>query len=208
MQPTKSRGDSEETPTFQFSWSLIATSGPLVFRSRPGSLSILLESYCNSKTPSAAVPRKIFQFSWSLIATSLGSPFGSPRDPTFNSPGVLLQHRGVQELRSRNRSFQFSWSLIATLNVVEEALKSSFLSILLESYCNLQHPFILTYHFLLINLSILLESYCNTSREVGMHRRPSSFNSPGVLLQPRAPVLIIIYMHAFNSPGVLLQRAV
>ena len=122
-------------------------------------LSILLESYCNN---------------WSRQSRRF---FAS----TFNSPRVLLQHHDAGRPSRAVQNFQFSQSLIATtfhfaiaitllifqsprvlLQPVPPAAidcELSFLSILLESYCNWTRFLSETTSRI---LSILLESYCNT----------------------------------------------
>ena len=143
---------------FQFSWSLIATSGPShsLPHSRP--LSILLESYCNE--------------AWNHLYTASGM--------SFNSPGVLLQRGKACPPGLEAETFQFSWSLIATIIVEASRIMSTVLSILLESYCNADALHELQRRR---SLSILLESYCNTPVNASEQNGTYTFNSPGVLLQ-------------------------
>ncbi|CAI1491844.1 protein of unknown function [Thermococcus nautili] len=101
---------------------------------------------------------------------------------------------------------------------------ATFLSILLESYCNPWHAHVANAGRY---LSILLESYCNEVAVKSMKREVKPFNSPRVLLQLTRfklclneyilSILLESYCNlekldqkldqrdAFNSPRVLLQ---
>ena len=158
MQRPNLNNHVHKCASFQFSWSLIATIFFIKYQinfkilsillesycnifqpsnlSPLSHLSILLESYCNEKEALRSIHHLFFQFSWSLIATKAVEELRAGKTPTFNSPGVLLQHRPC------NCEFLSFWRL----------------SILLESYCNSLSG---GFGFLRIVLSILLESYCN-----------------------------------------------
>ena len=108
-------------------------------------------------------------------------------------------------------------------------LKSSVLSILQESYCNLEDGQQLrgsdasgiTFQFsksliativilavvkLTLLLSILQESYCNPEKVVYLRELELPFNSPRVLLQLRIRGRVCLTPRPFNSPRVLLQH--
>ncbi len=126
---------------FQFSSSLIATEHLVGVAFTHSVLSILLESYCNlSITPGPALWPAYAHLS--ILLESYCNPVrewrGVMNRRTFNSPRVLLQ-RLIISISSRPFfSFQFSSSLIATLISNNTLSPSNKLSILLESYCNLE----------------------------------------------------------------------
>ncbi|EEB73426.1 hypothetical protein TAM4_1174 [Thermococcus sp. AM4] len=174
---------SRDTSGFQFSSSLIATRRE-IFEARRSYqtfnsprvllqlicvvdiqiyrylLSILLESYCNTKTIKSLAEGG----SLSILLESYCN--GALREIEMLSPSF----------------FQFSSSLIATDKIPAEIAHYFELSILLESYCNKNNPTPYRAHRI---LSILLESYCNLqlSSDLVALLLLKTFNSPRVLLQ-------------------------